>query len=74
MATNNEKLISAIREGKLSKVKAYVRQGISIDAPIDLDYGTTFPLTEAIRYGNREIVDYLIGEGATVTAYEVMAK
>ena len=74
MATNNEKLISAIREGKLSKVKAYVRQGISIDAPIDLDYGTTFPLTEAIRSGNREIVDYLIGEGATVTAYEVNGK
>lgn len=74
MATNNEKLISAIREGKLSKVKAYVRQGISIDAPIELDYGTTFPLTEAIRSGNREIVDYLIGEGATVTAYEVNGK
>ena len=54
-----------IKEGDLEMVKHFIESGYSVDSSETGDFGSSL-LHNAIRYGEMEIFDYLIAQGADV--------
>lgn len=62
-----EMLLEHCRKGDLLSVKKSVESGIDINKPLahrSSTFTTSLPITEAVRYGQLEIVKYLIDRGA----------
>lgn len=57
----------AIQEGSLAKVEEFLEKGVSLE--LSLTRGRT-PLLEAIAWNRRELAEFLIGKGASLTAID----
>lgn len=58
----------ALRSGDVAAVIAYLDSGFELNSPIPHSKGAAYPILEAVRSGNPELVHYLLEKGADPSA------